>query len=57
VVVNLAATRVYDGTVNFTAGSFSFTMTGTVNGETLTIASGTGTVASRTCRRIPRRST
>jgi hypothetical protein len=46
VVVNLAGTRVYDGTVNFTAGQFTATITGTLNGETLTIASGTGTVPS-----------
>ncbi len=44
--VSLAGTRIYDGTTNFTAGSFTPTITGMVGSETLTIASGTGTVPS-----------
>jgi filamentous hemagglutinin family protein len=45
-VVNLAASRIYDGTVNFVAGAFTPVITGTVGSQTLTIASGTGTVSS-----------
>ncbi|MGH8711426.1 MAG: YDG domain-containing protein, partial [Burkholderiales bacterium] len=43
--VTLAGTRVYDGTANFTAPAFGTFNTG-VGGETLTIASGFGTVPS-----------
>jgi len=42
--VNLAGTRVYDSTTNFTAGAFTPTISATVGGDTLTVASGTGTV-------------
>ncbi len=44
--VNLAGSRVYDGTTNFNAGGFTPAITGTVGAETLTLASGSGTVAS-----------
>jgi len=48
VPVNLTATRVYDGSTNFTVGTLtSATITGTVGGETLTLASGTGTAPSK----------
>src|ERR1019366_1135790 len=45
--VDLAGTRGYDATANFTGGGFTPTITGTVGGETLTIvAGGVGTVPS-----------
>ena len=43
--VTLAGTRSYDGSTNFTSGAFGTFNTG-ANGETLTIANGTGTVPS-----------
>ncbi len=46
-VVTLAGTRAYDGSTNFISGAFTSTIFGTVSGETLAIASGTGTVASQ----------
>jgi hypothetical protein len=44
--VNLAASRLDNGTTNFAAGSFNAVVTGTAGSETLTIASGNGTVPS-----------
>jgi hypothetical protein len=46
--VSIAASRLDNGTTNFTAGSFNAVVTGTVGAETLTIASGNGTVSSPT---------
>jgi len=43
-VVSLSGSRAYDGSVDFTAGSFTPTLSGLVGTETLTMASGTGTV-------------
>ena len=46
--VSIAASRLDNGATNFTAGSFNAVVTGTVGAETLTIASGNGTVPSPT---------
>jgi filamentous hemagglutinin family protein len=46
-IVNLAGTRTYDSSLNFTAAGASWSIGGTIGTETLNVVSGSGSVASK----------